>query len=312
MTAGSNLDSLTAPRLPKVSMAWFSEFKGTVDQRKEVAGALAGIASQRAIAKVLGVGAGTVARDLGAPSGARDYEKPAVLADRNLSLAPSGAAFQIDADPYRLAKNRERQEQKRVDRIALAQELTERNQSLPVGERTYSVIYADPPWSFEVWSESGKNLAAENHCPTMALDQIKAMPVGDLADKDCALFLWAIAPMMPQAFDVIEAWGFAYKTMGFVLVKQTQDGNLSSGTSYWTQSNAEFCLLATRGSPLRMNNDVHQIIISPRGKHSEKPDEAAARIERLVCGPYIELFARKPRPGWDVWGNQAEAAAVNA
>lgn len=174
---------------------------------------------------------------------------------------------------------------------------------LPEGK--YAVIYADPPWTFQVWSGEGKDRAAENHYPTMTQAEIEALPIADLAADDCALFLWAVWPQLPEALAVIKAWGFEYKTCAFVWAKSTKDGErFATGMGYWTRANSEVCLLATRGSPKRLNADVHQIV-SPRTEHSRKPDEVAERIERLVNGPYIELFARRPREGWHVWGNQA-------
>jgi N6-adenosine-specific RNA methylase IME4 len=142
----------------------------------------------------------------------------------------------------------------------------------------------------------------------MTVEQIAALPVQQMAADDCALFLWATWPMIWQAAEVIRAWGFEYKTCAFDWVKQNQDGNgLSWGLGNWTRANTEPCLLATKGSPVRLNADVHQVIMAPRMEHSRKPDEVAERIMRLVPGPYIELFARRPREGWEVWGNQAAA-----
>lgn len=197
-------------------------------------------------------------------------------------------------------------EKKRAEKIAATDELRARNASLPTTERKYSVIYADPPWSFDVWSGEGKDRSAENHYPTMTQGEIEALPVADLAADDCALFMWAVMPQLPEALRVIEAWGFDYKTCAFVWVKQTKDEErFATGMGYWTRANAEVCLLATKGSPARLNADVHQVVATPRMEHSRKPDEVATRIERLVPGPYIELFARRPRDGWDLWGNQS-------
>jgi N6-adenosine-specific RNA methylase IME4 len=204
----------------------------------------------------------------------------------------------------------EKVETKRAEKIAQTQVIAANNAALPVGERKYSVIYADPPWSFDVWSGAGKDRAAENHYPTMTQAEIEALPVEQMAADDCALFMWAVMPQLPEALAVIKAWGFEYKTCAFVWVKQTKDEErFATGMGYWTRANAEICLLATRGSPARLNADVHQVIATPRMEHSKKPADAAERIERLVPGPYLEMFARSPRDGWDVWGNQAEAAA---
>lgn len=172
-------------------------------------------------------------------------------------------------------------------------------------QKKYGVIYADPPWSFKVYSGKGKQRSADRRYDTQSLDDIKALPVDKLAADDCALFLWAVMPELPGALEVIKAWGFEYKTVGFTWVKQNRSGDgLFWGMGYWTRANAEVCLLATRGSPRRQAMDVHQVVMTPVGEHSRKPEEVSARIERLLPGPYLELFARRPMPGWTVWGNE--------
>ena len=184
--------------------------------------------------------------------------------------------------------------------------LAERNAALPVTQRKYAAILADPPWQFKVWDELGKTNSAENHYPTLDLAEIKKLPVADLAAEHCCLFLWVTMPMLPQTLEVIEAWGFTYKTCAFTWVKQNRGGQgFFTGQGYWTLANPELCLLATKGEPLRLSTDVHQLVVAPVAVHSRKPDEVAARIERLVAGPYLELFARRPRDGWAAWGNQA-------
>lgn len=170
----------------------------------------------------------------------------------------------------------------------------------------FSAICADPPWSFKVYSGKGKSRSAESHYDTMTQEDIEALGehVKGLSDKNCALFLWAVMPQLPEAFRVIEAWGFAYKTCAFNWVKRNRSGSgFFMGMGYWTRSNAELCLLATKGSPQRLAMNVEQLIVSPVGEHSSKPEEAKDRIERLVNGPYLELFARRKRHGWTVWGN---------
>jgi len=176
---------------------------------------------------------------------------------------------------------------------------------LATAGKKFSVIYADPPWSFNVYSGKGKQRSADRRYDTQSLDDIKAMPIEQLAADDCALLLWAVLPELPGALEVIKAWGFTYKTVAFTWVKQNRSGNgLFWGMGYWTRANAEVCLLATRGSPKRQAMDVHQVIMSPVSEHSRKPDEAQVRIERLLPGPYLELYGRRPTPGWTVWGNQ--------
>lgn len=171
----------------------------------------------------------------------------------------------------------------------------------------FSVILADPPWEFKVYSGKGKQRSAERHYDTMSLEAIERLPVEALAAENCALFLWAVMPELPGAIDLIRKWGFNYKTAGFTWVKQNRSGEgLFTGMGYWTRANAELCLLATRGSPQRLAMDVPQVIMSPVREHSRKPDDTAPRIERLLAGPYLELFARAPRPGWTTWGNEIE------
>jgi N6-adenosine-specific RNA methylase IME4 len=172
----------------------------------------------------------------------------------------------------------------------------------------YKVVLADPPWTFATYSRKGKGRSAEAHYDCMSLAAIKALPVADWAAPDCALFLWATDPSLPQALEVIEAWGFAYKTVAFTWAKTTRDGTgFPIGCGYWTRANPELCLLATRGRPQRLSRSVRQLIVSPRREHSRKPDEAYERIEALVPGPYLELFAREQRPGWNSWGNEVQA-----
>lgn len=144
----------------------------------------------------------------------------------------------------------------------------------------------------------------------MDIAEIKALPVGQLAAMDCALFLWVTFPCLYEAFEVLDAWGFAYKTVAFVWVKQNrQSDGLFWGMGYWTRANAELCILATKGRPRRKSAGVHQVILSHVEQHSKKPDEARERIVALMGDlPRIELFARQETPGWDVWGNEVESS----
>ena len=168
------------------------------------------------------------------------------------------------------------------------------------------MIYADPLWSYYVWSQTGAGRSAEAHYPTMSTEEIKALPVSRIAGRDCALFLWITFPMLREGWGVMDAWGFRFKTVAFVWIKQNRKSDtLFTGMGYWTRANAEICLLATRGRPERQVKNVHQVIISHVEEHSKKPDEARRRIEMLMGDvPRIELFARQVTPGWDVWGNE--------
>jgi N6-adenosine-specific RNA methylase IME4 len=169
----------------------------------------------------------------------------------------------------------------------------------------YNIIYADSPWRYR---NSSCNGAAESHYQTMTTTDICLLPVEDIAAKDSVLFLWATFPMLPDAISVISAWGFRYKSVAFVWLKQNKVAKTwFFGTGFWTRGNAEICLLATKGKPKRQDNSVHQFIISPVEAHSKKPDEARDKILRLMGDlPRVELFARQATPGWDVWGNEIQ------
>lgn len=138
----------------------------------------------------------------------------------------------------------------------------------------------------------------------MALDDIKKLPIAAHAQDDCVLLLWACDPMLRQALEVIDAWGFEYKTVGFYWAKQNaKSAGFFTGLGYWTRCNVEQCLLATRGHPKRKSKSVRKLLVAPRREHSRKPDEMIDRIEALLDGPYLELFARQSRPGWDSFGD---------
>jgi N6-adenosine-specific RNA methylase IME4 len=171
----------------------------------------------------------------------------------------------------------------------------------------FGVILADPPWRFRTWGEHNQKKSASRHYVLMEQPDIDALPVASLAAKNCALFMWVIDAMIPHALTTGAAWGFNYKTVAFVWAKTSLDGEkFPIGTGYWTRANPELCLLFTRGKPQRVDRGVRKLLMAPRREHSRKPDEQYDRIERLVAGPYLELFARQSRPGWTSWGNQAE------
>lgn len=171
----------------------------------------------------------------------------------------------------------------------------------------YQIIYADPAWSY---NDKGCNGSAEKHYPTMSIQKICALPVKYISDDDCVLFLWVTGPFLLDAKKVIRAWGFKYKTVGFVWVKRNKRSIWTWfwGGGHYTRANAEFCLLATKGKIKRISASVHQIIESPIQVHSKKPNETRKRIIKLLGDlPRIELFARKKYPGWDVWGNEVNS-----
>lgn len=169
-------------------------------------------------------------------------------------------------------------------------------------------ILADPPWKFLTRSALGEDRSACTHYKTDAWDQIMSLPVGQLAAPNSTLFMWIVDWIPPSAIDeVLHVWGFEYKTVAFTWAKQNQGGEgWHMGMGYWTRSNPEQCILATKGSPKRLAADVRQLVVAPVMEHSRKPDEVHDRIERLVGGPYLELYARRERQNWVTWGNELQ------
>lgn len=178
--------------------------------------------------------------------------------------------------------------------------------------KKYSVIYADPPWSYRQCGNTKKSRGnAIQHYHTMTTEEICKMPVQNLAATDgCVCFMWATFPNIGEALKVMEAWGFEYKTAAFVWVKK----NSKSGSNFWgmgayTRANAEVCLIGVshgyKAKDHVISHAVHQIIESPIEEHSKKPDEVRKRIVSLLGDvPRIELFARQRAKGWDCWGNE--------
>lgn len=179
---------------------------------------------------------------------------------------------------------------------------------MPV-EKKYNIIYADPPWTYKAYSGKGKEKrSAENHYACMTREEIQRLPVNEIADTDCVLFLWVTWPCLQEGLDLIKAWGFTYKTCGFCWVKRNKrSDSWFWGMGFWTRANSEVCLIATKGSPKRVSKGVHQICDARVREHSRKPDEIRERIVAL-CGdlPRIELFARQTTPGWDAWGDEID------
>lgn len=170
--------------------------------------------------------------------------------------------------------------------------------SLPDGK--FDIIYADPPWRFETWSEKGKGRSAEQHYPTMPLEDIKNLPVNKLADENCILFLWAISPMLPQALDVMKSWGFKYKS-SLVWVKD------KVGLGYYFRARHEYLFIGANGKGKipAVTDKWQSVIFASREEHSKKPDIVYDIIEGAYpdC-KYLELFAREKHLGWEAWGNE--------
>ena len=174
--------------------------------------------------------------------------------------------------------------------------------------KKYKIIYADPPWSYQ--NGGVPQGGVDKEYPTMKIEDIKKLPMGELADDTCVLMLWATFPQLPEALEVINAWGFKYKTLGFSWLKTNKDGSPFFGIGYYAKSNQEVCLLATKGKAhsLVKSNSVSSFVSTGRTKHSEKPQIFRDKIIELFGDePRIELFARQKTEGWDVWGNEVES-----
>lgn len=167
------------------------------------------------------------------------------------------------------------------------------------------VIYMDPPWKFRTQSENGEGRSASQHYTTGDIEAIAALPVRELAADDCILHMWMVDWCPGDALELMQRWGFQHKTTSFTWAKENPSGEgFHMGQGYWTRANPEACWLGTRGKPKRLYADVRQLIVAPVMEHSRKPDEIYERIERLSAGPYLELYARRPRAGWTSWGNE--------
>jgi site-specific DNA-methyltransferase (adenine-specific) len=167
----------------------------------------------------------------------------------------------------------------------------------------YSIIYADPPWRMkEPHQEYGAPYG------TMSDEEIINLPINQLTDKNCVLFLWVISSKIDVAMKVCEAWGFDYKTVGFNWIKTSKKtGMPNCRLASYTLSATEICLLAMKGRVPKKSFKVKQVFMHPREKHSKKPDEIRNRIVELFGDlPRVELFAREQNDGWDVFGNEVE------
>ena len=173
-------------------------------------------------------------------------------------------------------------------------------------DKKYSIIYADPPWSYKTWSKKCGGSSAERHYECMEKEEIQAIPVPAISAKDCVLFLWVTFPCLEEGLELVKKWGFTYKTVAFTWVKKCKvSDKYHFGNGHWTRANAEICLLATRGKPHRISASVRQICDARIMEHSRKPDEIRERIVQLIGElPRIELFARQYTEGWDCWGNE--------
>jgi N6-adenosine-specific RNA methylase IME4 len=174
--------------------------------------------------------------------------------------------------------------------------------------KKYQIIYADPPWEYKFGATSSRYVKNKYNC--MTKDELCSLPVKDIADDNAVLLMWITYPKLDWAFDIIQAWGFEYKTVAFTWVKTNANSmGLFWGMGYYTRSNPEICLLGTRGEALpRKAHDIHSVIMSAVLDHSHKPAIVRENIVNLFGNlPRIELFARRKVEGWDCWGNEVES-----
>ena len=182
---------------------------------------------------------------------------------------------------------------------------------IPLPDKKYNIIYADPPWLFsskELQTYNGKRFTSmDKHYPTQSKNWITGLKVNAISDNDCALFMWTTDAHIKEAIETIEAWGFKYITVAFVWEKKTKTGKTVANLGAWTMKNYELCLFGTKGTMLKHKkvNNIYQKVEAERTKHSQKPKEVRNRIELLFGNlPRIELFAREKTEGLDVWGNE--------
>jgi len=176
--------------------------------------------------------------------------------------------------------------------------------ALPEGK--FGAILIDPPWAYESWSGklSAPTRAKGGRYVTHDVATLKLLPLRDVMARDCAVFVWVIDPHIEQMFDLTRHWGLKYSTKIFNWRKRAKNGGTKPGLGKWTRKETELCFLFKRGSPRRLRKDVPEFFDEPARAHSRKPDGQYARIEALVRGPYLELFATQDWPGWTSWGNQ--------
>jgi site-specific DNA-methyltransferase (adenine-specific) len=178
----------------------------------------------------------------------------------------------------------------------------------------YSIIYMDPPWKYnsKAHHKSSFRGGACGHYDLMTMDQIKAIPIQELSNENCVLFLWCTFPYLEEQIKLFKHWGFKYKTVGFTWIKTNiKDNKPFFGVGYYAKSNAEVCLMGIKGKMKPVSNKVSSAIISPRRGHSRKPEEARNRIVELFGDlPRIELFAREKVSGWDSTGYDIDGKDV--
>lgn len=184
---------------------------------------------------------------------------------------------------------------------------------LAAARERFACILADPPWAFETRGRIGwavPQTASVQHYATMQEHELTALPVVDVAADNALMVMWVLDTHIDQAMRIGAAWGFTYKTMGFVWHKMSKGGLTYMGLGHWLRSGGEVSLLFTRGNPKRLDQGARQFIHGPVREHSRKPEATWQRMEALVAGPRLELFGRQRRRGWTVVGNEVDKFAA--
>ena len=176
--------------------------------------------------------------------------------------------------------------------------------------KKYNIIYADPPWKYNSRANHKTKFrgGAEGHYKLMSMEEIKALPIKELADENCVLFLWVTFPYLKEQIKLFDYWGFDYKTLGFSWIKLNKKNKKPFfGVGFYAKSNCEVCLMGIKGKMKPISNKVSSCVISERREHSRKPDEVREKIVELFGDiPRIELFARRKVDGWDTWGDEVK------
>lgn len=182
-----------------------------------------------------------------------------------------------------------------------------------MSHKKYNIIYADPPWHYQVWSKKGASRTAETYYNTMSMDELKSLPINEISEDNSVLFMWVTYPLLLEGIELMKSWGFMYKTCAFSWVKLNKNKPTPFvGMGYYTRANNEICLLGVKGKPLeRKSHKVQQVVMTPIREHSRKPDEVRDRIVELFGDlPRVELFCRHPAEGWDSFGNEIDGKDI--
>ena len=181
--------------------------------------------------------------------------------------------------------------------------------------KKYQIIYVDPPWKYNSRANHKTRFRGGccGHYSLMSYEEIKRLPIPDLADKNCALFLWNTFPYIDKQLELFKYWGFRYRTIAFLWVKlNSKNKKPFFGVGYYTKSNPEPCMLGMKGQLKTKDNSISNLVFSPRREHSRKPDEIREKIVKLFGDlPRIELFARQKTKDWNAIGYDIDGLDIN-